>query len=562
MSEKFSWRWLRHAAAICPAACGLLLASNPAALAHDHDGSRGQWTMGSHDLNGSRHQPETRITPENAGKLKLKWVFTTGGDVSATPAVADGVVYFPDFAGNFFAVNAETGALVWKRLISDWTGISGDYARSDPAIYHGMVIMGNQAGALSKWNGSQIINGTGARVWAADAATGKLIWVTQVEKYPTAMITGSVVIHDDVIYVPVSSAEKTAFVDPSYPCCITRGSIVALEAKTGKLLWQTYTMPDNGGKVGGYSGGAVWNSTFVVDPKRHSLYVGTGNNYEVPIKDQLCRQNSANGGAGCDEPDDYFDSVLALDMSTGKVKWSMRGWPYDPWVLACIVGFAPGVGMCPPNAGPDYDFGAGLNLLRTGDDDDDELVGAGQKSGTYWALDPKTGKVVWKTDVGPAGATLGGIEWGTAFDGKRIYVAISDSGSVTYALQPSGTLVNSGSWAALDPKTGKILWQTATPGHCSPGGASGVAQGCMALGSVSVANDVVFGASMDEAPTNPTMFALDARTGKILWSYVTGSSVNAGPAIVGNSIYWGSGYAHIGTTFGTGNNKLFAFTID
>jgi polyvinyl alcohol dehydrogenase (cytochrome) len=249
-------------------------------------------------------------------------------------------------------------------------------------------------------------------------------------------------------------------------------------------------------------------------------------------------------------------------MSTGKVKWSMRGWPYDPWVLACLVGFAPGVGMCPANAGPDFDFGAGLNMLRTGDDDDDELVGAGQKSGTYWALDPKTGKVVWKTDVGPAGATLGGIEWGTAFDGKRIYVALADSGYVTYALQPSGKMVNGGSWGALDPKTGKILWQTATPGNCSPGGAAGVTQGCRALGSVSVANDVVFAGSMDEAPTNPTMFALDGRTGKILWSYAAGSSVNAGPAIVGNSIYWGSGYAHIGTAFGSANTKLFAFTID
>jgi polyvinyl alcohol dehydrogenase (cytochrome) len=84
----------------------------------------------------------------------------------------------------------------------------------------------------------------------------------------------------------------------------------------------------------------------------------------------------------------------------------------------------------------------------------------------------------------------------------------------------------------------------------------------MALGPVSVANGVVFGASMDEAPVNPTMFALDARTGKILWSHVTGSSVIAGPAIVGNSLYWGSGYSHLGSGFGTGNNKMFAFTID
>jgi polyvinyl alcohol dehydrogenase (cytochrome) len=104
-------------------------------------------------------------------------------------------------------------------------------------------------------------------------------------------------------------------------------------------------------------------------------------------------------------------------------------------------------------------------------------------------------------------------------------------------------MFNSGSWAALDPKTGSILWQTATPGACSTRGAPGVAQGCMALGSASAANGVVFAGSMEQVATNPTMFALDARTGKILWSFVTGSSVNAGPAIVGDSLYWGSGYA-------------------
>jgi polyvinyl alcohol dehydrogenase (cytochrome) len=555
MSEKFNWRRWRQAVAVCAALCGTLIVSIPASLADDDDGSHRQWTMGNHDIHGSRHQAHTGISPENVAKLKPKWVFTTGGDVSATPAVADGIVYFPDFAGNFFAVNAETGALVWKHQVGDWTGISGDYARDDPAIYRGMVILGNQAGALAKWNGSALIGGTGARIIAAKAATGDLIWVTQIEKFPTGIVTGSPVIFDDVIYVGVAQAEEF-MTDPSYPCCISRGSVVALDAKTGKILWQTYMVPDNGGKVGGYSGGAVWNSTPVVDPRRHSLYVGSGNNYSVPIADELCAQN---GGKNCDAPDDHFDSMLALDLTTGKVKWSVRGQAFDPWVLACLVGFAPGTGICPPSAGPDFDFGSGPNLLRVGDD---ELLGFGQKSGTYWALDPKDGKVLWKTDVGPAGATLGGIEWGTAADGERIYVALSDSGYVTYALQPSGKLVNGGSWAALDPKTGKILWQTAAPGKCSTGGASGVSQGCMALGPVSVANGVVFGASMDEAPTNPTMFALDAKTGKVLWSFVTGSSVNAGPAIVGNSIYWGSGYAHIGTAFGTGNTKLFAFTID
>jgi polyvinyl alcohol dehydrogenase (cytochrome) len=138
----------------------------------------------------------------------------------------------------------------------------------------------------------------------------------------------------------------------------------------------------------------------------------------------------------------------------------------------------------------------------------------------------------------------------------------SDCQSVRHSLylQPSGAKVNGGSWAALDPATGKILWQIATPGSCSKP-IPGFAQGCMGLGPASVANGVVFAGSMDLNPANPTMFALDAKTGNILWSFVAGSSVIAGPAIVGNSIYWGSGYGHLGPALGTPNNKLFAFSI-
>jgi polyvinyl alcohol dehydrogenase (cytochrome) len=534
-------------------ACGLLLAV-PVARAQD-------WTMGGQDLNNSRNQPTTTIGPGNVAQLKLKWIFTAGGDISATPAVANGVVYFPDFAGNFYAIDASTGKAVWMTTVASWTGIGGDFARNDPAIYYpstggAVVILGNQAGNLAFWNGTNLINGGGARVIAVDAATGKSKWVTQVEKFPAAMVTSSPVVYNGIVYVGVASAEEAIATDPSYPCCISRGSVVALDANTGKVLWQTYTVPDNGGQPGGYSGGAVWGSTPVIDPKRNSIYVGTGNNYSVPVKDELCAQNSKNGGKNCDVPGDHFDSVLALDLTTGTIKWSTSGWPYDPWNVACIVGFSPGTGNCPPGAGPDFDFGgSGPNLFSAGGND---LLGIGQKSGLYWALSPLNGNVVWTTQVGP-GSSLGGIEWGTATDNARVYVPISNLYGIPYALQPSGTLVNSGSWAALDPKKGTILWQTATPGFCS-GSIPSYAQGCMALGPTSVANGVVFAGSMNPALGAPTMFALDASTGNILWSFAPGSSVVAAPAIVGDSVYWGSGYGHFG--LGTPNNKLFAFSIN
>lgn len=545
------------------AACSLLMMAPPVVLAADRDASNGQWAMGGQNLDNSRNQSESTINKDDVGGLKTKWVFTTGGDVSATPAVANGIVYFPDFAGNFYAVDATTGAQIWQNKVSDWTGVAGDFARNDPLVHGEMVILGDEAGTLASWDGSKI-DGAGARVIAANAHTGKVIWVSQVDEFPAAMVTGSPVVHDGVLYVGIASNEESLADNQGYPCCVSRGSVVALDVQTGRKLWQTYTVPDNGGKVGGYSGGAVWSSTPVIDPKRSLVYVGTGNNYSVPDSVKACHTRNPNNRF-CADSSDHFESVLALDLKSGEIRWSSRVQDYDAWNVNCTQsvpsGAVPGPN-CPVPTGLDYDFGgSGANLLTVRDNDgtSQDILGIGEKSGTYWAFNPDDGSLMWNTQVGP-GSTLGGTEWGTATDGEHIYVPISNRNGVPYALQPSETLVNSGSWAALDPANGRFLWQTATPGMCSAA-ASGVLQGCMGLGPASVAGGVVFAGSMDVNPANPTMFALDASTGKILWSFATGSSVIAGPAIVGDSLYWGSGYGHLGSSLGTSNNKLFAFSV-
>jgi polyvinyl alcohol dehydrogenase (cytochrome) len=155
-------------------------------------------------------------------------------------------------------------------------------------------------------------------------------------------------------------------------------------------------------------------------------------------------------------------------------------------------------------------------------------------------FDAATGELLWATLVGPQF----GVQWGTATDGEGIYVSIADPQHKQYALQPSGALVTGGSWAALDPATGRILWQTAVPG-----GADG-------LGPPTVADGVVYVGSM--ARTGDQMFALDAATGAILWHFAAGGSVNAGAAVVRGSVYWGSGYARSGS----GNDKRYAFSLD
>src|SRR5262249_5866706 len=159
----------------------------------------------------------------------------------------------------------------------------------------------------------------------------------------------------------------------------------------------------------------------------------------------------------------------------------------------------PGVGNCPSAAGPDYDFGSAPNLITYQTAKGPKtILGAGQKSGIYYALDPKTGATLWKTQVGP-GSALGGMEWGSATDGKRIYVQIANFYAIPF---PGGG--NAGSWAALDPATGAIVWQKADPNVA------------IDLGPMTVANNVVYASSMAGVATSPTMFALDAATGKTL----------------------------------------------
>jgi polyvinyl alcohol dehydrogenase (cytochrome) len=235
-------------------------------------------------------------------------------------------------------------------------------------------------------------------------------------------------------------------------------------------------------------------------------------------------------------------------MTTGAINWATWLTSVDDWNVAC---FNSGVDAanCPEAAGPDFDFGSGVNLLTIQTANGPRtILGAGQKSGVYSAFDPSTGALLWATQVGP-GSALGGIQWGSATDGKRIYVAIGNLYGIPYTLQPSGQVNTAGSWSALDPLTGQILWQTADP------------NGAIDLGPMTVANGVVYAPSMAGGATSPNMFALNASTGTILWSFASGGSVIAGASIAYDTVYWGSGYSNLGIPAFTGNNKLYAFTL-
>lgn len=475
----------------------------------------------------------TAIGTSNVATLAPKWTFTTGGDVSARAAVVNGVAYFPDWSGKLYAVKTSTGKQIWsKNILTDYlpslasTTVTKVVSRTSPAV---------DVPSHTLYLGTQ----TGAYLLAVDTSSGALKWATKLDNHAFAIDTASPVVSKGVVYTGVASLEEAVAANPGYPCCTFRGSALAVKAATGAVIWKTYTVPE------GYNGGAVWGSTLVPDAARGYVYVTTGNNYSTTT-DPAYTACIADGGTpeACTSPDNHFDSVMALNLSTGAIAWADRLASSDDWNVACFFAGT----NCPVNTGPDFDFGSGANLITVQTPTGPRtILGAGQKSGVYSAFDPSTGEVLWATQVGP-GSALGGIEWGSSSDGKRIYVAIGNLYGIPYQMS-NGDTATAGSWAALDPLTGQILWQVADP------------SGALDLGPVTVANGVVYVPSMAGAADAPSMLGLDAATGSTLWTYAPGSSVIAGASIANDTVFWGSGYTNLGIPGQTGNNKLFAFTL-
>lgn len=515
------------------------------------------WLTGGQNQDNSRFQAkEKTIGAENVGTLAPAWTFltgadtVTGGDVSATPAVDGGMIYFPDSKGHLFALDAVSHAVVWQQNVAAISGIAGDYARATPAIQGHVLVIGDQAGKFETEATPSAL--AGAYVMGFDKATGALLWKTKVDSHFTAMVTASAQVNGDTAYVGVASNEELYaakyLLQNNYQCCSFRGSVLALDVKTGAIKWKTYTLPADAG----YSGASVWGSTPALDQKRNALYVSTGNNYSLPAARSACVVAAATDAAkrAC-LPGDHFDSILALDLSTGAIKWAFGALASDAWNVDCgIPGAFPANpsadSNCPPGTGPDYDFGqAPMLFTTTAPGKKIDLVGAGEKSGDFWALNRDTGALVWNKKVGPGGLT-GGLQWGSASDGSRIYVAESNSANLTAP----------GWWSALDPNTGAELWRTYDPGT-GLAGSFGIF-GYSAEGPVSVANGIVYACSLN--PVGPNMIAMDAASGAIKWQYASGSSCLGGAAIVNGTVYWGTGYRTF-APLTTAGNKLFAFTL-
>jgi polyvinyl alcohol dehydrogenase (cytochrome) len=653
-----------------------------------NDDEDNTWRFFGRDLTNTHYaKGETAISPENVDQLQVKWVYQTTpdvpvdplfplsvGDVTVPPAVVDGVLYFPDWAGNLHAVNAADGSQIWKKFFPLDYSAPGKFmffSRNTPAVKGGKLVVGSQKHILIPTcpvGAPACIPNDGAVVAAIDRASGDLLWSTLVDDHPAAKITGSPSIFGNTVIVGVSSWEEDLAINSSaaqfggdptdpYPCCSFRGSVVALDLRNGNILWQTFTTPGDDVPDGilspgdvGYVGVAIYSGSPSVDPSRRQIYVGTANNYVVPEKARQCERNRLDPGnqpppvlpegIDCDNLNEvvgnHVDAILALDLDNGAINWVFRAREYDAWVHSCMVpdftliffppilGTAPTVppgnfASCSDVPGPDYGFGQApmvLKNVRMSGGRPRDLLAVGEKSGIFYTLDPDSGQLVWSTRVSPGGV-LGGMQWGSASDGRTIYTASSNSNNFSrdrnlpfyptplnpiypgfpgflnaetefsgpgFGLGLNGeawTLVNppveavtnadgvstwleagglrtiTGFWSALDAATGEILWQRPLPTDGRPPvdeTPEPDQSGGGLHGSVTLANGVL----------------------QFVGSVAGG--VEASPAVVDGVVYWGAGASRGGTVavdflqaitgipFTIGgmelrNNKVYAFEL-
>ncbi|KAH9740015.1 hypothetical protein KPL71_019323 [Citrus sinensis] len=470
------------------------------------------WVNHGGDLYNRRYanKEEKKISPATVSKLNLKWKFYAGSDISVTPAIFNNTLYFPSWNGYLYAVKAADGSLIWKQNLQNLTGISNPVA--------------------------------------VKRSNGKLVWKTKLDDHARSFITMSGTYYKGAYYVGTSSIEEGLTFEL---CCTFQGSLAKLDAKTGRILWQTFMLPDNFGKLNEYAGAAIWGSSPSIDPIRNHVYIATGNLYSVPLHIRQCQEEENNQTTPtspdkCIEPENHSNSLLALDLDTGKIVWYKQLGGYDVWFGACNWYLNPN---CPPGPSPDADFGeAPMMLSMYRNKVKHDIVVAVQKSGFAWALDRDSGSLIWSMEAGPGGLG-GGAMWGAATDERRIYTNIANSQHKNFNLKPSKNSTIAGGWVAMDASNGNVLWSTADPSNGT------------APGPVTVANGVLFGGSTyRQGP----IYAMDVKTGKILWSYDTGATIYGGASVSNGCIYMGNGYK---VTVGFGNKNftsgtsLYAFCV-
>lgn len=447
-------------------------------------------------------------------RLAVQWVvaFPEATQLRSHPTAAGGALFVGSHNGSVYALDQATGCTRWHfKALAE--------VRSAITITEVPEAAGNGEGGERRL---AVFADRAANAYAVDAETGELLWTQSVDSHPSAAVTGSVSAHEGRLYVPVSSNEDVGPLDIGYACCTHAGAVVALDARSGTILWRTSTIEepprvigqtDTGTDIVGPSGASVWNTPSI--SKRHGLlFVGSGNNHSRPA--------SARS-----------DSILAMDLRSGDVVWSHQAQVGDAWNAACLWMVSDQSG-CPSPVGPDIDFGATTMLVSV---EDRELLVAGAKSGVLHVFDAATGEVLWKRRVSQGGPE-DGIRYGMATRDGVLYVPSTDSRD-----DPNhGENARPGLYA-IALAEGEPLWSIDRETLCAEPGGCNDEIGAPPL----VLDELLFVGAVDGV-----LYALDRATGEVLWRFDTARTFTT---LRGTSTEGGSIYGTVGPMYA--NGRLF-----
>ena len=596
------------------------------------------WATGGATDGNTRNNKEVNLKPSDVENIMEAWSVKLEGDPWTQPTVAWGKVFLGDNKGFIYAFDAASGAQIWKQELRDyWDVNGGDNPTNDandpndpnnvfPNPKPGIAATRSALAArYSKVHGRTLIFGdqagnptlgpvpfNGANVYLINADTGELLVMTKLAnndplakndagQFPAeigadfTVLTGAMAIAGDKVITGVAGlAEANPGCRPlTDGGCTLRGKAVALNADTLALEWETYMTPD----VKGFTGASVWQSTPAVSMQTGMVYVGTGDNYTTPYdgcyvgidktgksRDEIEAEfiSTCIDGDPVAEADwarNYVDSIVALDLDSGAIKWVYRTLQYDTWNLACLGGPTLPDGT-PVNwldhCGPDMDFSHHPMLCRSENGKNSMLV-VGQKSGIMRGLDPETGALKWETDGNAVDifdeGLVGGFQWGAACTRQTVVGLAANSYAQQHDLE-DGSSTTGGTMVGFDTKTGEVLYEVApdTSDVVHPGlqsvaalirGLGAIPEGGppAAIGAVSCAGRVCgwgttgkFGSLiLSDIKTGETLWTRDVANGSVLWG---GAFVR----LPSQGTFWlvGSGYPSFDTGVGSdGTNPNF-----
>ncbi|KAH8900653.1 Quino protein alcohol dehydrogenase-like protein [Thozetella sp. PMI_491] len=532
-------------------ALGLLLAVNSALSnpnpAPDHGDSWSGW--GGSSLNNRWASANTDIFSSNVASLSSHCKISYGpGGVSATPVVNGNFVYFPTWSGLFVALDYVRCRVAWQLdvidIITDFAPVTAlqatilaNVSRTSPQVdlANGALYFATQVHALAV---------------AVDLASGNVLATAQVNAHPLAMVTTSPTLHKGLVLFGAASLEEaiTLFV-PEYPCCTFVGNVAALEFKrTGPMagrfrtVWSTSTLPASPEGTlpnNSWAGASVWGSQPSIDAARSQVFVGTGNAFAAPAEYVECKERtqsiSSNGTQGdlCLPPNAWQESILALDLATGRPNWARQLHSLDDWTAACgLPGqFPTDYTLCPQGPGPDADFGMAPAFVPASPSSFGlpvDAVVAGQKSGMLWALSAADGSLLWSTATSPGG-NGGGLSWGVAVDADQVYFTAINSEGVEWTPVGASGAINNSAWGAASLATGDVVWS-------APASESDTS-----FTPPTVVSDVVLVGRSGTGPSS--LVALRKGTGELLMEWPLDQILRGGIAVQGKWVLLGTGYS-------------------